>query len=535
MKDKILDEQEPLVDAFTSMLKGPPEEIDDGGSPTYMANGIILPSRAITIRASARALFAHISASEKLFLRGGKVQRVVENKLETLMPDEARSEFEKHTGLWAWRVGRGGKWVLEEARIAKDMAAAFLACDEACNLLPRINGLINCPVLVTHDGEVQVVGPGYHGGTGLFITGGEMPEEVRLTEAIALIKDLVAEFDFQSLGDRSRALASFITPALKLGGHLRGNVPVDVAEADQSQSGKTYRQRLGAAVYNEKPSLVTSRKGGVGSVDESLDAQLIAGRPFVQLDNFRGKLDSQHIEAFLTAEQTFTARVPYRGGVQVDPSRFFIMLSSNGVETTRDFANRASIIRNRKREGLAFKKYIEGDLLEHVRTNQHRYLGAVFAIVREWIGRGCRRTDEVVHDFREWSQALDWIVQNILGEAPLMGGHREEQVRVSNPDLTFLRNIALAVAENKRLKDWLSASTLYAIAVGAEIDIPGLQKPDEEAGRKLIGMVMARIFKAGDTATVDAFTVIRQETETERTGGRGGSFTMKMYEFDKTE
>jgi len=72
---------------------------------------------------------------------------------------------------------------------------------------------------------------------------------------------LLAEFDFHSARDKARALASLITPALRLGGFLKRRVPADVDEADQSQVGKTYRQKITAAVYNERVSLVTSRQG----------------------------------------------------------------------------------------------------------------------------------------------------------------------------------------------------------------------------------------------------------------------------------
>ena len=107
-------------------------------------------------------------------------------------------------------------------------------------------------------------------------------------------------------------IASLITPALKSGGFIKGRVPADVAEADQSQSGKTYRQKVIAALYNEQLSLVTSREGGVGSIDESLNQALVAGRPFIQFDNFRGRFESAHLEAFLTAEGSFPCRVPHR-------------------------------------------------------------------------------------------------------------------------------------------------------------------------------------------------------------------------------
>lgn len=501
--------------------------------------GIILPGGEITITASASALFKRIAPMLTLFVRGGAVQRVVRRDdmlvLKILAPVDARSEFERHTQIWAWRAGRGGEPVLKRTIIPLDMAAAILACDSACDLLPKITGLLNCPMLVaTHEGGINMIGPGYDPTTGIYITGGSMPPIVELPDAVASLKELVEEYDFQTSGDRSRALASLITPALKLCGHIRGNIAIDIGEADKSQSGKTYRQQVVAAVYNEKPSMVTDKRGGVGSLDESLNAKLAAGRPFIQFDNFRGKLDSPHVEAFATAEGRFPVRLPHAREFDVDPSRFILMLTSNGVETTRDFANRGSIIRNRKRVGHKFKKFAEGDLLEHVRAQQPYYLGCVFTVVCRWLSEGRQRTDERRHDFREWAQTLDWIVQNILREAPLMDGHGDAQERVSNPDLTFLRNIALAVADRNQLNESLSASALYDIATTSEpvIAIPGLREPNEDKGKLVIGSIMARLFKGTDTVPVDMFRVRRDELEIDRDEGRG-KVKLKTYTFER--
>ena len=60
---------------------------------------------------------------------------------------------------------------------------------------------------------------------------------------------------------------------------------------------------------------MTHRVSGVGSIDETFDQQLIAGRPFIQFDNFRGHFDSPHLEAFLTAFKLswyFFAQQPQR-------------------------------------------------------------------------------------------------------------------------------------------------------------------------------------------------------------------------------
>jgi hypothetical protein len=494
-----------------------------------IVDGVVLPGGKVTITASAKSLYERAASKQTMFFRGGTVHKIVDGKLEILTPVTARSAFEQYAQFWVWRVGRNGKEVLKETVMPQETAAAILACDEARKSLPVITGLCGCPIIF---GDGAIVGRGFHQPTGLFITAGEMPIDMELQDAVELLQELVSEFAFQSPGDRSRALAAFITPAMKLGGHLKKFVPADVAEADQSQSGKTYRQRLIAAVYNENPSLVTCRSsGGVGSMDESLAAQLIAGRPFIQFDNFRGRFDSPHAEALLTAEKSFPARVPFKPEVSIDPSRFFVMLSSNGVDTTRDFANRCSIVRNRKREGYKFKTYEEGDLLERVRAKQPEYLGAVFTVIKEWIGQGRNKTNDTRHDFREWAQTLDWIVRNILKEAPLMEGHEEAQVRVSNPDQTFLRQLAIAVGENNRTGEQLIASMLYEIAESAGVAVPGLREPEAEAGKRVIGSIMGRLFKSGDTVTIDEFTVKREEFDVPTPGG--GGFKSKRYEFTK--
>ena len=61
-----------------------------------------------------------------------------------------------------------------------------------------------------------------------------------------------------------KGIASLLTPAFRIGGLLKGHVPIDLPEADQSQSGKTYRHKLIAAIYNETPKIISLRRGGVG-------------------------------------------------------------------------------------------------------------------------------------------------------------------------------------------------------------------------------------------------------------------------------
>ena len=491
---------------------------------------IVLPSGKVSITESARSIFERIAPSRTLFSRGGALVELVTvdrvASLEILRPEKFRSDVEKFGALFAWRAGKRGP-VLSPAKMSLDDAKAILASSESREFLPPVASVLRCAVILENNGATKILGRGYHSELGgLLIVDGETPSQIAVDEATASLKRLVDEVCFHSEGDRSRALAAFITPALRIGGHLRGeNVPMDVAEADQSQSGKGYRHNLTVALYNESVAMVTAKTGGVGSVDESFASALVSGRPFICLDNFRGHIDSTNLEAFLTCPGLFPARIPYRGDVQIDPKKFLIQLSSNGVETTSDLANRASICRIRKRPGYQYR-----DTLGELQQRQSYYLGCVFAVIEEWIASGKPRTRDCRHDFREWNQILDWIVQNILGCAPLMDGHQAAQERTSNPAWSLLRAVALATEKENRLGVAMIASELVEICESHSIEIPG--KPtDDLAAKQQVGKEMKKVFRESDVVDCDGFTVTRGQREYRKPSG--DLSTTNTYTFTK--
>lgn len=481
---------------------------------------IVLPGASVSITKSAENIFRRIAPSHELFIRGGVVMelRADDNgglRLDILRAQAFRSRIEKLGMLFAWRSGQDGRPVLKPIMCPTDTAEALLASQPAADLLPKVRGLAACAVLAEVDGQAQVLAKGYHAvNGGLLITAGKNPTELVIDEAVKILQLLVADFDFATPSDRARALASFITPGLRIGGWIRGHIPIDIAEANLSQSGKGYRQKLIFAVYGEEPYRIALRDGGVGGLDESIQQALITGRPFIQIDNVRGHIESQFIEMMATAGGCIGARVPHKGEVLIDSRHFVLMLTSNGVETTHDLANRASIIRIRKRPGYVFRKFSEGDLLDHVRTNQPHFLGAIFAVIRTWQAAGKLRTTDTRHDFREWAQVLGWIVENILGEAPLMDGHEQAQERVSNPALTWLRRVALAVEADQRLDEEIMAGGIGELCEAHGIEIPGLRDASDETTRnKRVGILMKKAFNEADQIDIDRCRVRRTEKE----------------------
>jgi hypothetical protein len=309
-----------------------------------------------------------------------------------------------------------------------------------------------------------------------------------------------------------------------------------MAEADQSQSGKTYRQKLVAAVYNETPQVISMRRGGVGSLDESLSQAILRANPIIMFDNIRGKFDSQTLEALLTCNGPFSARVPHRGEVLVDTNRFCFQLTSNGIDTTPDLANRASIIRISKQPNeYRFKSYGEGDLLEHVKGNQPYYLGCVFEVIRHWHQGGKKRTTETEHDFREWTQTMDWIVQEIFDAAPLMDGHDSAKKRATQPSLNWLRQLAIALEAHGSLGEELSASEIVEFCCENDIELPVMGAiDDEDKARKRVGITLKGVFSKGDLVSVEQYQVRKREWDEYR-DDKYDTYLAKGYTFTKGE
>ena len=260
----------------------------------------------------------------------------------------------------------------------------------------------------------MVLQKGYHPDEeGLFIAKNLDIPEITLPEAVTLLTSgLFADYNWVSNSDLSRAVAQVISPALKLGNLLPGaDFPIDLGLADQSQGGKTHRGRFTTRIYGEHPYTVINKRGGVGSLDETIASALCSGKLFITVDNVRGDIDSQLLESTLRGTGAVPVRLPYRPEILVRTDRVIVQLSSNSANLTKDLANRCIITNSRKQSGDYRPRLPWGqEFIRLVEDKQPTYLGAVHAVVREWILRGKPRTNETRHDFRDWVQSLDWIV-----------------------------------------------------------------------------------------------------------------------------
>ena len=358
-----------------------------------------------------------------------------------------------------------------------------------------------------------------------------------LETAIAIVLSLVEEYNFATPADKSRAVALFISPALKMGELLQCHFPVSTVEADDVQAGKGYMLESVHAVYNEVPSLVATRKGGVGGFDEDLSRAMLQGRPFIQIDNVRLELSSQFWEMVLTTEHgaKVPCRTPYRQGVEVDPDQFIFQLTSNRFESSPDLAARSCITRILKREGHVFKTFDEDkkDLLLYIRANQVIYLSAIFTVVAHWVEEGKPRTADTRGEgrFRQWWQSLDWIIQNIFSLTPLLDGHGEIQKRMSNPGLSWLRLLSLHVKKQALLNVEFQTMKLVELSDEAGLAIPHVSRElDDQVRAQRVGITMGPLFRGLKVIELDRLIIERMERTIQRPDGKG-HLEVKFYVF----
>src|SRR5260221_4943170 len=238
---------------------------------------------------------------------------------------------------------------------------------------------------------------------------------------------------------------------------------------------------------------------------------------------------SQLIETCLRGLGLVPARAPHKGELQVPRAHINWLLASNGLEATRDFVNRAIISRICKRDSnYPFRSYPEGNILNHIKANQDKYLGAVFRIIKEWDERGRPTTSETRHDFREWAQVLDWIVQNLFELPPLIDGHAEEVLRVSDPALSWLRQDAIVIVKTKGLDQAYSASEIVDICQAKGTELPGSRAIVNSDQLSMHGgRMLGRLFSEHDQVEIDRYEIERDPRTEYRQDGP--SFAKNYY------
>jgi hypothetical protein len=379
-----------------------PAELLPAGAeqPVNIVDGrreLILPSDHMSFTECAEQCFQELARTRRFFRQGSVIVELVECseglKLVELTVEAFRSRLESHFTLRGVVIVNRQE-ALRPKLCSQDNAKALLATEAALRYLPPIQAVVSSPVFAEdREGRLIVLSKGYHrqnGGT-YVLSERHVDQGIDLETAVRDLLGLLDDFLFATPEDKSRFVAGMISPALRFGGLLKAEFPLDLCEADQSQAGKGFRVNLISKIYDESPFVFTLSSGrGVGSVDESISAALLSGKGFIVLDNMRGPVNSQILESAIKgAGGKVMVRKAYSHPTLINTDHVIWMATSNRAEATEDLANRSIITRLRKRpRNYTFRKFNGLGLLEHVDRNRDHYLSCIFAVVRNWAEKG---------------------------------------------------------------------------------------------------------------------------------------------------
>jgi hypothetical protein len=508
-------------------INGLREEIKDAAKkaaakPTSVTTAkprqeLILPGHHVEFQECGTNCFKVLALGGRYFVRDRIVFELVKDdtgaRLVEVDPEAFRSHLEKYFRLSTY-VKIKDQLRLTEGRCSVADATALLKSDAALELLPHINVVTTAAVFAEVDGQLVVLEEGYHASLGgIYIASKHDIVTVPLEEAVNSLLSLARDFLFVTPSDKSRFFAGFLSPALRMGGLLKADFPLLLNEADESQTGKSYAQKVLCQLFGEKPHIVlrNEEKMAIGSMAEQMAEGLIAGRVFIMFENIRGAIVLSMLESAIRGGGTIPCRVAYSRGIQAKPDRVCWLLSSNKAQTTGDLANRSVITRLRKQPpDHKFAVYTEGELLTHVEARSDYYLSCILAVLSAWHKAGKPRTKDTRHDFREWCQTLDWIVQNVLRLPPLLEGHQNEQKRISSPLLNWLRDLAKYVEDAGKVGEGLHSIELAQICADEGLEIPQCNSNADGSERAMvIGKLLKRLFKDETKIIAGSWTVQR--------------------------
>jgi hypothetical protein len=332
-----------------------------------------------------------------------------------------------------------------------------------------------------------------------------------------MLLELLSGFAFTTPGDKARAYAALLLPALRFGPwqSLYEPFPLVFVRANLPGSGKGEFVSAVCEVYGETIDLFAQTKKGLGSTSESFNTQLSKGRPNIVFDNVKGDFDIPALEAFQTSK-TFQFR-GFNCTGEADSRKFFLWVTSNGCQLTHDQAQRnLQVSITHQGTGHAFKQFQLGgqvlELKEYISKQRGELLGAVYALWQEWMRRGRPRA-HTTHRMGKPMAAVSWVVQNLLGLASCDEGHEEASLMSANPFAQFLRSYALACNPSEPK----STTRIMEEATDAEVSLPDSVVNQEGDTRKKqqMGRLFGTLFKgeAGEreSVTLGEFVLTRHD------------------------
>lgn len=438
-----------------------------------------------------------LAQSKRHYQRGSLIVTVVTDPgtRETRVQDVSQPALVRALATvasWERFDARSHDWVRTDPP-ARHAAVLFDA--SSYTHLPVLNGLARQPYL-RPDGSLMAAA-GYDPSTGMFgvfdareFSIPEKPSRAEAENALALLRDLLAEFSFAGETDRSAALAAILTAAIRPSLTL---APMFHTRAHMVGSGKSYLCELITAFATPQRGTPTTFPADDEECRKLLLAELLRAPAVIEFDNLTGDLLAHKSLCTALTSAFISGRILGVSKTATVSTRSLFLSSGNNVGPVQDMTRRCLTIRlDPSVETPAARTFTRPDLVRDLLHERGRYVSAALTIVRGWIVAGRPKYEcQSLASYGEWSdlcrQPLLWLGcadptasvfeamaedpdretlarlltawQSVFGKSPAMVRDAVKQANLFNDDHAELREVLHDIADergeiNRRRLGW---------------------------------------------------------------------------------
>jgi hypothetical protein len=360
-----------------------------------------------------------LSTSGQYYQRGGLIVTVFSDPCthETRIQEVSQPALVRAlSGVATWERfdARAKGWVRTDPP-ARHATVLFDASNYVHLLV--LNSITRQPYLRL-DGSIMATA-GYDSATGMFgvfdarkFSIPEKPSRIAAESALALLKDLLAEFSFASESDRSAALAAILTATIRASLRL---APMFHVRAHAVGSGKSYLCELITAFATPQRGTPTTFPADDEECRKLLLAELLRAPAVIEFDNLTSDLIAHKSLCTALTSEFMSGRILGVSKTATVNTRTLFLSSGNNVGPVQDMARRCITIRiDPAVETPAALTFKRPDLVREVLQDREKYVTAALTIIRAWILYGKHKTIcKSLASYGDWSdlcrQPLLWL------------------------------------------------------------------------------------------------------------------------------
>ncbi len=284
----------------------------------------------------------------------------------------------------------------------------------------RLSGLIYAPTIIK--GHI-LQRSGYDRDTGIYyadlgLNFRALPDYLdrdRALKALDRLRYILQDFPFVNDEDESVMLAAILTSLVR---KSIPTAPMFGFTALIAGSGKTLLANVISIIATGRQAIVATHGADKEEERKALFSKLLQGRPILLIDNIERPLQSETLNAILTAPgSTYSDRILGRSEIVEVPTNVTILATGNNLIIQGDLTRRVLLCTiDPKKENPETRRNfkVKGRLENHVLKRRAHYVRESLVIIKAYIDAGYpRQKISQFGSFEEWSDlirsALVWL------------------------------------------------------------------------------------------------------------------------------